>query len=232
MVDIFAGLNIPSANSTLTNIEKSRLPLQGALFKEISSQKPMQYRIVTLDLGIARTDSELVYNGDKIRVLSLTVGSSFAIKINETANSPLNLNNYAKIDIPFYRFFFTNTAQPGKTIVLFIGNNCDFLPALNVDATITTISAIFSNANITNPGILTTAHTMVLAANNSRRQWSIINTDTAETIYMGTTALNCFIPIYPGSSLNSNSLPMYVGDVYIYNPAVNTVNIVVYEGIV
>ncbi len=87
------------------------------LLREVSSQT---YRILTFDLGTARTNVETKLWGDAFTVV--TIDGAASLRLNEPDNEDIDLNLIRELPLTlFYRFFLTNAAQVGKTLRLAVG---------------------------------------------------------------------------------------------------------------
>jgi len=86
------------------------------------------YDILTLDLGIARTDAEVEIIGDVISVIEIT--GELDVKLNEKDEPAIELDKVSRTRIipkKFTKLFFTNTAQTGKSATLYIGREASFV---------------------------------------------------------------------------------------------------------
>lgn len=89
-----------------------KLKKMGIDFTENFTTKPF-------DLTQARDKEEVKENGNYIYVLYLD--GEATIILNEPNNKEIELKENLEIKTPFYRFFLTNSAQPGKKLKLLIG---------------------------------------------------------------------------------------------------------------
>ena len=92
--------------------------------EDLKTRRPRHYKIVTIDLGTARTNELLWCVGDFIGVAAIT--GSCTMRINENNLDAINLRISRKIYTPFYRFYITNSAQAGKSVTLYIGGDASF----------------------------------------------------------------------------------------------------------
>lgn len=99
---------------------------------DVRNNKPTLYRRLNFSLYAARQDMEVDISGTFMYVftygvsnLGIDFGNQLAsIKFNETTADSIDLFNYQKIKLPFYRFFLTNQAtgfQDLNGLVLVIG---------------------------------------------------------------------------------------------------------------
>jgi len=87
------------------------------------------YDVLTIDLGIARSDVEVEITGDVISVIEIT--GELDVKLNEKDEPVIELDKATRITITpkkFTKLFFTNTAQAGKKATLYIGREASFVP--------------------------------------------------------------------------------------------------------
>jgi len=87
------------------------------------------YDVLTIDLGIARSDVEVEITGDVISVIEIT--GTLDVKLNEKDEPVIELDKATRITITpkkFTKLFFTNTAQTGKSATLYIGREASFVP--------------------------------------------------------------------------------------------------------
>jgi len=87
------------------------------------------YDVLTIDLGVARTDVEVEITGDVISVIEIT--GTLDVKLNEKDEPVIELDKATRITITpkkFTKLFFTNAAQTGKSATLYIGREASFVP--------------------------------------------------------------------------------------------------------
>jgi len=87
------------------------------------------YDVLTIDLGIARSDVEVEITGDVISVIEIT--GTLDVKLNEKDEPIIELDKATRITITpkkFTKLFFTNPAQTGKSATLYIGREASFVP--------------------------------------------------------------------------------------------------------
>jgi len=86
------------------------------------------YSVLTLDLGIARTNQMIEMMGGFIYCLNSSSPSmAISVKLNNSANDSIPLSRQYGIIGQFKKFFLTNTAQSGITVNLLISSNFDAL---------------------------------------------------------------------------------------------------------
>lgn len=179
-----------------------------------------------LELGLAGTKIFVAKNAydDKFTVSStLTVGTCL-ITLNEPQGNPIELEAgiYYDFKVPFDRIFVHNSAQAGKGMRIYASNDADVKPftqELTISSTIG--GGVTSAADV---AILAGATTQVLAANASRKSFTISNLEANATLVRsGDSAAGAAegieIPI-GGSQTDSHT-----GAVYVYNPSASTINI-------
>jgi len=87
------------------------------------------YDVLTIDLGIARSDVEVEISGDVISVIEIT--GTLDVKLNEKDEPVIELDKATRITITpkkFTKLFFTNPTQTGKSATLYIGREASFVP--------------------------------------------------------------------------------------------------------
>ena len=83
------------------------------------------YTVKIFDLGVARTNELVTFNGQLIIVKEITGDAT--IKFNNVANDEIPLTEMrGKTSIVYNRFYITNVAQAGKTLRLLAGRDMDF----------------------------------------------------------------------------------------------------------
>jgi len=84
-------------------------------------EKYKPYEIITLDLGVARTDEEIEIAGNYINVLGSE--GTLQIKLNNPTHDAISLPDVREIKAEFNKIYITNTAQAGKTATLLVGKD-------------------------------------------------------------------------------------------------------------
>jgi len=87
------------------------------------------YDVLTIDLGIARSDVKVEISGDVISVIEIT--GTLDVKLNEKDEPIIELDKATRITITpkkFTKLFFTNPTQTGKSATLYIGREASFVP--------------------------------------------------------------------------------------------------------
>lgn len=92
--------------------------------EKLKTLRLKDYQIMTVNLALARTNELVLAVGDYIGIAALT--GSCTMRINEVGFDAANLAIIDEIKMPFYRFYLTNTAQAGKTLILYIGGKSSF----------------------------------------------------------------------------------------------------------
>ena len=83
------------------------------------------YTVKIFDLGVARTNELVTFNGQLIIVKEITGDAT--IKFNNVVNDEISLTEMqGKTSIIYNRFYITNVAQVGKTLKLLAGRDMDF----------------------------------------------------------------------------------------------------------
>ena len=198
-------------------------------------------RYEDVDLSVAHTSKplELGLAGTKIFVAknaydnkydvsgSLTVGTC-TISLNEPQGNPIELEAgiYYDFKVPFDRIFVHNPAQSGKSMRIYASNDAEVKPFTQELTISSTIGSGYTTA--ADVAILTTATTQVLAANTSRKSFTISNLQANATLVRvgdsgagAAEGIEC--PI--GGSVTDS----HTGAVYVYNPSGSTINIGISE---
>lgn len=124
--------------------------------KEQVHRKFKNYKIISLDLGIIRTNKEYPLPGDCLQVISVSSYSAAAtVRLNLNSNEPIDLSPYRKINTIFKKFFISNAAQVGESIDIVVGIDFgiqDFEPDLIGTAQPTlTVTNASANSNTIGP---------------------------------------------------------------------------------
>jgi len=80
------------------------------------------YKIVTVDLGTARSDSALGLSGISLTIIDKGTGN-FSFKFNDKGKDAITQDDVADgsvFEIEFSEIYFTNTAQAGLSVKLYI----------------------------------------------------------------------------------------------------------------
>lgn len=97
-----------------------------ARLKEQASRRFKNYKILAIDLSIARTNEEHPLPGDCLYVLEVTDVTTLAtVRLNAVTHEEISLSKNRKIKTVFTTFFISNTAQTGKTMTLIAGIDFD-----------------------------------------------------------------------------------------------------------
>ena len=91
---------------------------------EIQQSRAVTYRRVTINLAVARTDTEIPVQGVFLAVEKNE--GDVTIKLNRKEQPNLSLSTYPVIRSPFDRFFITNTAQPGRELIVLVSSEGEF----------------------------------------------------------------------------------------------------------
>jgi len=92
--------------------------------EEIRRKRIKTYHVLDFSLDSARDNEALHITGSYIYVLNLDGACS--IRLNEASSDSIDLLKFRVINSPFYRFFLTHPAQPGKTLKLALGVESEF----------------------------------------------------------------------------------------------------------
>lgn len=81
----------------------------------------IRYKILSIDLGTAHTKEEYKIPGYNLNVLALD--GSATLRLNHVTGDAIDLTLIDQIQSKFGRFYITNSAQSGKTLILAIGQH-------------------------------------------------------------------------------------------------------------
>lgn len=199
-----------------------------AILKDVKVSRESTYRILTIDLGIARTEQFIGITGSAVFVVTATDANSNAqVRLNESQNDQFTLKKQQGVISPFYGFFITNTAQSGKSITLGVATQVPDLFQFIDNATQADISATLSalldelkglstmSANQTAVG--TGAPALALIAANTGRKSCFVQNDPGSDgdlvlYYDNTVATNkCWVRLRPGESWGADD---YTGAIW------------------
>lgn len=169
-------------------VERRRM-IGGVDFDELKGQRIQVYTTITLDLSTARDDEELAITGNYIYGLASTDDAANAsVKFNEDARASIGIYTGRGIRCPFYRLFFTNAAQAGKTLTLAIGvEDSTFRVEDLTEVSITeAIRPAASDAAAAYGALsVTTSATLIKAVNASRASIMVQNHDGTNNLFLG-----------------------------------------------
>ena len=86
-----------------------------------------KYSVIEVDLSIAHNNEELFCPGDVLSVMTIT--GELSIRFDEPDNPLIELHKVVRVVTKPYTWkyiYFTNTAQPGKTAILYVGREASF----------------------------------------------------------------------------------------------------------
>jgi len=138
------------------------------------------YEKITLNLGIARTNFEIIRDGDMILVQD--IDGAVDMRLHNLRADTIDISRIRNfIYTPYERFFITNTSQPGREAVLLIGKTNKFMPGLGLshlyhdarDAVLFTDESLNIGDIITHYNIETTGFNtlMILASSTAQTTW-------------------------------------------------------------
>lgn len=93
----------------------------------ITLQKGRTYDIITVDLSVAHDNYELYCPGDRLIVVSIT--GNLTVRLDEPDNPEIDLAKTVKLDVTPTKFkylYFTNSAQSGKSAIIYVGRDASF----------------------------------------------------------------------------------------------------------
>ena len=140
------------------------------------------YRKLYVDLGTEREDEEYELSGDFVMVEA--IDGSLSIKLNDPQHPPINLEKVKTISSPFDRFYLTNSSQPTRSAILYIGGDASF----TADSGLITIKDrevedhhIFTDVSLSQYDILT--HYRIDASSKTKALIQVSSTGRA-TVYI------------------------------------------------
>ena len=207
-------------------------------YSDAKQWKADDVAFIDIDLSTARTKPEeigiagrflfvsLVAWDDKFARSATLVPGEAVLTLNEPQGNPIELNAGMSFEFGgvFDRAFIRNAAQAGKMIRLYYSVSTKIEP---YSAELEVNQAVASNAAepIADVAILTTATTLVLAANANRKSATISNLAVNGTVVrigndntVGAAKGN-EIPIGGSAVIEGTN------DIYVYNPSAGTINI-------
>ncbi len=98
------------------------IPSWNDRLEELIRQHYKNYKPLSLDLSIARTNQEYPLPGDCLQVVGVSsMSASATVRFHKNTNETINLEFGTKIKTVFRYFFITNDAQAGETLDLLVG---------------------------------------------------------------------------------------------------------------
>ena len=101
------------------------LPRQGLsladLKRLLESGELIPYRVIELDMTVARTDELIVVEGDRLNVQTDGTLDGVTIRFNMQSSDPVPVKYFNPWRQQFFQLFLTHTAQAGKTLYLAVG---------------------------------------------------------------------------------------------------------------
>jgi len=182
------------------------------------------------ELGLAGTRLYMCLDAysDKFTKSSTLTAGTLLVSLNEPQGNPVEMRAgiFYDFKVPFDRIFIRNSAQTGKGARLISSTDALINPFSSEVIVTGTIGGTFTD--VADVSILTTATTLVAAANATRKSATFSNLLANGTVVrIGTSA---------AGAARGNEIPVggsakieHTGAVYIYNPSVATINIAVTE---
>jgi len=181
----------------------------------ITVEAGVTYSIIRIDLSIAHDKEEIIAPGDVLSVIYLD--GELDVSLDEPDAPKIEVDKIRRLltkPAKWKYLYFTNTAQSGKSAILYVGREASFevepVPMETIAGEVGLIS--YPNAGYGNVSIGTTVGTIVSA--DTDRRALIIQNLGAGTLYIGfdsaVTTTNGF-KLASGESLEING---YRGAVY------------------
>jgi len=172
----------------------------------------VNYHIHALDLATARTDFAIETSGNFFQIMQLSDKGQLSVSFNKRGGSRITFDGEQHIFIPFYRFFVTNTAQAGKTVQLFIGNGCFFVPSYRTKMISPDVSKVQSFA----PAVTDVAASLTATWAAAFAAYSVVRVDIfndgGDTAYIGDATVDTLtgFPVIPGQFYSIALTPHYL----------------------
>lgn len=187
-----------------------------ALSKKIGEPTKEQYGRIVIDLGEARNDKAMHISGDSLVVAAFDGNATDThFKLNHKHSRPLYPAEVEKIFAKFGGIYMTNPAQPGKSLVLYIGRAIFIYPSSAkkirvLDPDGTNISPLrderfrshtFKHKEQTTQGAAGTRETLMAASTPVR--WAIVHFETLARV--GDVNITIDAGAHPGQQYAANS---------------------------
>jgi len=91
---------------------------------ELAVEEYRPYRKLYVDLGIERDNEEYELSGDFIMIEA--IDGSLSVRLNDPQHPPINLQKVKTVASPFDRFYLTNSSQPDRSAIIYIGGAAAF----------------------------------------------------------------------------------------------------------
>jgi len=122
----------------------------------VTVERGPTYAIITVDLSTAHDNYEVYCPGDRISVIAIT--GELDVRLDEPDNPAIELDKVLRVSVVPLKFtylYFTNSAQSGKSAVIYVGREASFetIPARTgnvglVDTTATQINPAKEDGNL------------------------------------------------------------------------------------
>jgi len=117
------GASVDDIKNSLPAVMNNVAELESELAK--LEYRPQLYQKLEIDLSIARDKEREDISGDFLVIES--IDGDLDVKFNEKTNAAINVYKNRKIITPFDTLYLTNTAQSGKSAVIWIGKGKSFV---------------------------------------------------------------------------------------------------------
>lgn len=184
--------------------------------KKLGEPLKEQYGRLVIDLGTARTDEELHVSGDSIAVASFDgEATTTYFKLNHKHSRNLYPAEVEKIYAKFGGIYMSNAAEPGKSLILYIGRAIWIYPSaakkirvLDPDGTNIAVarderfkSHTFKHKEQTTQTAAGTAE--ALMATSTKVRWAIVHFETLARV--GDASITIDVGAHPGQQYAANS---------------------------
>ena len=126
MVRLYNGIPIQTIDNTdVVDAVNSLGQKIDNLLAQAQKRLANDYRVITIDLGQARTDELVASNVVSFNVLAVDTGATASMKLFSTSNDAINVPSDLDAgdgiaDLDGAELYITNTAQAGKSLKLLV----------------------------------------------------------------------------------------------------------------
>ena len=171
-----------------------------SVFDWLRQNRPLSYKIVTLDLSVARTLLLESFHGNFFQILEITKGASLTVRFNEDIRDEIVFTDVQHKFGLYHQLYYSNTAQAGASCKIFLGLNEFYIPFFKSD--ITSDLIIKPNINLIKHYSLTITNvaTKITLPTTSRPVKVQFYNNTGKIIYIGDSTVDIAtgFPIFDG----------------------------------
>ncbi len=198
--------------------QESDMQSLDSMFQHIQQNRFSPFDVIYVDLSINRASSPLELSGAGTFIFgaeSTDNSSTCSISYenpDEDSNRRLTIVRGKGFNLPFTKVYLYHAAQSGKYLKLLRGTSLpSFLFGMvdysGIDANSDLVQAL-GNSNTFTPSqvSVTSSSTTIIAANASRKRLTLVNIDTAATVYINAgVATTAHFPLLPGAYITLNT---------------------------